>query len=124
MRIPTDELVSLAQDLRVLGHDANEAGGRVRIRLPLYCSVTVELDGVGGIRCLPQFGFASRAAATWWTGLGIGLPAAIFSLVDGSVGIGLLVLWLGALAWDVYRYLLTESAISTARSLIIAKYAA
>ena len=54
-----ERLASLSGDLRALGFDAEDVAGCVRVRLPLWCSVTVESEPER-IRFVPRFGFSSR----------------------------------------------------------------
>ena len=111
-------LASLGGDLRALGYDAEDVAGCVRVRLPLWCSVTFECEP-DRVRFVPRFGFSSREGAVWGNFL-------IFTLLVGlsvfvPVAAGLAASWLVVLLGDITRYILTESAMNAARVLIVTK---
>jgi hypothetical protein len=113
-----ERLASLSGDLRALGYDAEDVAGCVRVRLPLWCSVTFESEP-DRIRFVPRFGFASRDGTvranfvmfTLLVGLGVVAPSAA----------GLAASWLVVMLGDIARYILTESAMNAARVLIVSK---
>lgn len=122
MQASGESWASLARDLRALGYDAVDVAGCVRIHLPLTCSVTVEA-GPDVPRLSPRFGPFERTTATWFTTGGFVLMLAFYLLVARpGLLLGLmLVAWLGELILDAYRYVLTESALGSIRSLLIAR---
>jgi hypothetical protein len=126
-----DRLTSLSSDLRALGYDAEDIAGCVRVRLPLWCSVTFE-SGPDRIRFVPRFGFSSRDGAvranflmfTLLVGLSMVVPVATGLAAFAPVTTGLAASYLVVLLGDIVRYILTESAMNAARVLIVSKAAA
>jgi hypothetical protein len=120
MKVP-EGLASLASDLRALGYDAEDVAGCVRVRLPLWCSVSFEC-GPDIIRFVPRFGYSSREG-------GGTVNFVIFALLVGlsvfvPVATVMAASWLVVLLGDVTRYVLTESAMSAVRVLILTRGAA
>jgi hypothetical protein len=114
-------LGEIAADLRALGYDAQGVAGCVRIRLPLWCSVTFEC-GPDRVQFLPRFGFSSREGAVW-------ADCFMFTLLVGlsvfvPVATALAASWLVVMLGDISRFVLTESAINTSRLLILTRGAA
>ena len=111
----------------MLGYDVAVGERGLKIRLPLMCRVTVAFHEEA-IRLLPEFGLVSRTATTWGTLLMGGILLIVIYTADAGtltpLGFGIILLAMGALVWDVYRYVVTESAIMTVRCLLIAKHAA
>ena len=111
----------------MLGYDVAVGERRLKIRLPLMCRVTVAFHEQA-IRLLPEFGLFSRTAATWGTSTMVAILLIVVYTADAGtlmpLGFGIILLYMGALVWDVYRYVVTESAIMTVRYLLIAKHAA
>lgn len=124
MKIAGHTPPSIAEDLRMLGYDVAVGERGLKIRLPLMCRVTVAFHEEA-IRLLPEFGLFSRTAATWVTSLMVVvLLIVVYRAEAGTLtqlGFGIVLLAIGALVWDVYRYVVTESAIMTVRYLLIAR---
>jgi hypothetical protein len=114
-------VASLSGDLRALGYDAEDIAGCVRVRLPLWCSVTFEC-GPDRIRFLPRFGFSSRDRTVQGNFLMFTLLVGLSLFVP--VLAGLAAAWLVVLLGDVVRYILTESAMNAARVVIVSRAAA
>ncbi len=117
MKVP-EGLASLASDLRALGYDAEDVAGSVSVRLPLWCSVSFEC-GPDRVRFVPRFGYSSREGATW-------VNLVMFTLLVGSSAFvpmltPLAASYLVVLLGDVTRYVLTESAMSAVRALILTR---
>ena len=116
-----ERLASLAGELRALGYDAEDVAGCVRVRLPLWCSVTVE-GGPDRINFMPRFGFSSRDRTVWGNGLIFTLLVALS--VFAPFAAPLAASWLGIMLGDIARYVLTESAMNAARVLMVSKASA
>ena len=116
-----ERLASLSGDLRALGYDAEDVAGCVRVRLPLWCSVTVEGEP-DRIIFVPRFGFSSRDRTVWGNSLMFTMTVALS--VFFPVAAGVAALWLGIMLGDIARYVLTESAMNAARVLMVSKASA
>ena len=118
------ELADLQHRLDRLGVVAVEHPDHLCVRLPLLCSVRVRYDGAR-MTCEPRFGALERTRATAVTIGGGALGAATFlafaGLTPATVAAGFLVGLAGA--YDVMRYVLTESTVTRVQTLWAARHA-
>lgn len=117
------ELVELQHRLQRLGVVAVEHSDHVCVRLPLLCSVRVRYDGAR-LTCEPRFGALGRTSATSvkLNGGAVGVATLL-----GTAGITPLTLAAGflvglAAAYDVIRYVLTESTVTRVMTLWEARH--
>jgi hypothetical protein len=122
----TDETVrAVGGDLRALGYDVAVDDRGLQIRLSFFCSVWVHVHD-GGVKLRPMFGLVSRTSGNWMTIVGALLtllfmfsyPTDSHLLQWGCVFLAMV----AALVFNVYRFVLTESAASCVRYLLVAKY--
>ena len=104
----TEVLESLGYIVRRRGKESFD------VVLPLWCSVRVQVTG-GNLKLQPRFGLVSRTVGTWLNFLGaLGALVSAWILGDRAfLAIGVLVI--ASVVWDVYRYSMTEQAMSVVR---------
>lgn len=123
MEFSDEVMSSVLEDLHALGYDATADGTGFRVRLGFGYGVRVRRRG-SRVRFHPYFGLASRTVAMWITSL---IVVSLFlaewhggpGWVEGSAAVLLAV---GIVANDVYRYVVTESAVVTIRYLLVSRY--
>jgi hypothetical protein len=126
MKVADETAGLIVKDLRLLGYDVVPNSQGCKIKLPLWCSVMI-LFQQDSIRLLPKAGRSPLIASTWGSLL---LLIVTFSIVTSnpemasmsSVGSGIIFFSVIDLVWGVHSYILTESAMSTVRNLVISKY--
>lgn len=126
MKIADETAGLIAKDLRGLGYKVVPNSQGCKIQLPLWCSVMIMVQQ-DSIRFLPKAGRASLNTSTWGSLLLLIVTFSIFSSNPEAASSN--IFWSGIiffsivdLVWGVYSYILTESAISTVRTLLISKY--
>jgi hypothetical protein len=107
-----ERLRALSSALRRVGYDADDVAGCVRVRLPLWCSLTIE-ETADGIALIPRTGFVSREAAFRgdFVMFLVFVAMSVFIPVVGWLAAS----WLAVVLSDVARYVVTESAMSAVR---------
>jgi hypothetical protein len=118
------ELVDLQRRLDRTGVVAVEHPDHLCVRLPLLCSVRVRYDGAR-LTTEPRRGAVERTRAT---ALKLGGGAVAFGALLVTVGVDAPTLAAGffvglAAAYDVLRYVLTESAVTRVQALWAARQA-
>jgi hypothetical protein len=109
-------ILSLRRTIQSLGYNVIGAdGGPLEVKLPLFCNLHVSVDGHGEYTLAPYFGFIPRTTATWMMQalyLGLFLMVLWMSESDLKLIFTALAVMVGGMAWDVYRYVLTEGAMT------------
>ena len=128
------EPASLAAELRALSYDAHDVAGCVRVRLPLWCSVTIECER-DRVRLVPRLensplsreGSVLAHSAMFMLLVGLLILVATSGAASPLTVVAapsLALFAASSLVWllgGVVQYILTESAIAAVRSLLIVK---
>jgi hypothetical protein len=111
---------TFADVVESLGYRVSRYNDSFQILLPLWCSVRVG-SARGGLTVEPRFGTISRTVATWLTVL-VMLGIWLLSLQGTERDLLLYgILLILAVVWDVYRYILTEGAMSVVRHAYLSR---
>jgi hypothetical protein len=117
------EIVALRTELEQLGLVVAPHSDHLCVRLPLFASVRVRLDGAGRLRCEPMFGPLARSRAVMLNTMATALVAGGFFYETGASALALTVAFLGLLsaAGTVCRFVLTESCVTRVQLLWAAR---
>jgi hypothetical protein len=118
-------VLSMLQSIQQLGYKVSGPDeGPLTVKLPLFCSLRVSRVRDGEYTITPFFGLGTRKSATR---LLVGFLVLWFLLllwgreIDQRRGLAILVMLVAAMVYDVYRYVLTEAAITRVWTLLRSK---
>jgi hypothetical protein len=113
-----DYLTEIADKLRKENYRVTVENPWLTVSLPMRCSVSAQATAVGA-ELFPKFGGVSRASAMILTVATMLLYVFLFadSLMSGGVGTLLVVLMVGAMAFDASRWFLTQKVMRRIRQL-------
>jgi hypothetical protein len=127
MKVADKTAELIVEDLRVLGYNAVPNSQGCKIKLPLWSSVTIMFQQ-DSIRFLPKVGRTSLTVSTWGSLLLLVVTFSLFSSnfeaasPNNIFWVSMFFFSIVDLVWSGYSYILTESATSTVRNLLVSKY--